>query len=293
MDSVKHNDLLQKQIKKYTKGYPIPTELMPLLDNISETYDNFERDQELIERVMNVSSEELLDANQELKKINEEMDRFVYSTSHDLRAPLLSILGLLNIIEKENKQYDIQGYLKLLRDSTVNLDKFISDIIDYSRNSRLDVEKKEVDIAEIINESFKHLNYLPGCSTLLKLVNIDAKEKFYCDQRRLTIIFNNLISNAIKYQNTNISDSFVNIEAVIDEKQMKVEIEDNGIGIEQTYLQKIFDMFYRASPDSKGSGLGLYIVKEAIQKLEGQISVDSTFGMGTKFTIIIPNLERH
>lgn len=288
----KYNEILQRQLKKYANDN-IPDGLELLLKNISDTYDDFESDQELIERVMNVSSEELLDANQELKKINEEMDRFVYSTSHDLRAPLLSILGLLNIIEKDNKQYDIQGYLKLLRDSTVKLDKFISDIIDYSRNSRLDVEKKEVDIGEVINESFKHLNYLPGCSTLLKLINIDAKEKFYCDERRLTIIFNNLISNSIKYQNPDISDSFVNIEVSIDEHEMSIDIEDNGIGIDQAYLQKIFEMFYRASPDSKGSGLGLYIVKEAIQKLEGSIAVESTFGMGSKFSIVIPNLPRH
>ncbi|PIB35132.1 hypothetical protein BFP72_06845 [Reichenbachiella sp. 5M10] len=293
MKEKKQNHILQQQLQKYMGDKPIPAEMETLFDNISETYDHFEQEQELIERVMNVSSEELLDANQELKKINEEMDRFVYSTSHDLRAPLLSILGLLNIIEKENKQYDIQGYLKLLRDSTVNLDKFISDIIDYSRNSRLDVEKKEVDIAAIINESFKHLNYLPGCSTVLKLINIDAKEKFYCDERRLTIIFNNVISNAIKYQNPDIHDSYINIEAVIDEKKMTVEIEDNGIGIEESYLQKIFDMFYRASPDSKGSGLGLYIVKETIQKLNGQITVKSTLGMGTKFSLLIPNIDRH
>ncbi|MCV9386201.1 sensor histidine kinase [Reichenbachiella ulvae] len=288
-----YNDLLQKQINKYTKGKSIPEEWKPLFESINDSYNNYEKELELIERVMNVSSEELLDANQELKKINEEMDRFVYSTSHDLRAPLLSILGLLNIIEKENKQYDIQGYLKLLRDSTVNLDKFISDIIDYSRNSRLEVEKTQVDIGEIINESFKHLNYLPGCSTLLKLVNIDAKEKFYSDQRRLVIIFNNLISNAIKYQNPDLTDSYINIEAEIDVKEMKLEISDNGIGIEESYLQKIFDMFYRASPDSKGSGLGLYIVKEAIQKLNGSIAVESTLGMGTKFSVVIPNIERH
>lgn len=293
MSSKNYNDLLQKQITKFKNGHKIPEEWNPLFESISESYDNYEQELELIEKVMNVSSEELLDANQELKKINEEMDRFVYSTSHDLRAPLLSILGLLNIIEKENKQYDIQGYLKLLRDSTVNLDKFISDIIDYSRNSRLEVEKKEVDIAEIINNSFKHLNYLPGCSTLLKLVNIDAKEKFYCDERRLIIIFNNLISNAIKYQNQDISDSYVNIEAVIDAKEMRVDLEDNGIGIEEGYLQRIFDMFYRASPEAKGSGLGLYIVKEAIQKLKGKIEVSSTFGMGTKFVLVIPNIERH
>ena len=288
------NKILDRQIKKYAADDTGLKSLDPLLESVSKAYDDFERDQQIVERVMNLSSEELLEANVELKKINTEMDRFVYSTSHDLRAPLLSILGLLNIIEKENTQYDLKGYLKLLRDSTVKLDRFISDIIDYSRNSRLEVMAEELDIGMVIEESFKHLNYLPGCSSLLKLINIDAQVKFYGDERRLSIIFNNLISNAIKYQNPDISDGFVNIEAEVTDKELIVEIEDNGLGIDKPYLAKIFDMFYRANPDAKGSGLGLYIVRETIDKLEGRISVSSVLGEGTKFTVHVPNLkERH
>ena len=288
------NKILDRQIKKYAADDTGLKSLDPLLESVSKAYDDFERDQQIVERVMNLSSEELLEANVELKKINTEMDRFVYSTSHDLRAPLLSILGLLNIIEKENTQYDLKGYLKLLRDSTVKLDRFISDIIDYSRNSRLEVMAEELDIGMVIEESFKHLNYLPGCSSLLKLINIDAQVKFYGDERRLSIIFNNLISNAIKYQNPDISDGCVNIEAEVTDKELIVEIEDNGLGIDKPYLAKIFDMFYRANPDAKGSGLGLYIVRETIDKLEGRISVSSVLGEGTKFTVHVPNLkERH
>ncbi|MFY0627339.1 MAG: HAMP domain-containing histidine kinase [Reichenbachiella sp.] len=288
MDS-NFNKILNRQIKKFTSDGELNDELNPFLQSISDSYDQFERDQQLVERVMNLSSDELLSANVELKKINTEMDRFVYSTSHDLRAPLLSILGLLNIIETENKQYDIKGYLKLLRDSTVKLDRFISDIIDYSRNSRLEVMSAELDIGHVIEESFKHLNYLPGCSTLLKLINIDAPVKYYGDERRISIVFNNLISNAIKYQNLEITDSFVNIEAEVNQKELIVEIEDNGLGIDKPYLAKIFDMFYRANPDAKGSGLGLYIVQETIEKLEGTIEVESVLNEGTKFTVRIPN----
>jgi len=285
-----YNKILDRQLNKYAKGVNLPKELAPLLESISHFYDGFERDEQLVERVMTLGSDELLEANLGLKKVNEEMDRFVYSTSHDLRAPLLSILGLLNIIESENKQYDIKGYLKLLRDSTVKLDRFISDIIDYSRNTRLEIECKEVDFASILEESFKHLNYMPGCSTLLKLINIDDKTKLYCDARRLSIIFNNIISNAIKYQKDEIEDSFVNIEAEINASELKVEIEDNGIGIGSQYLKSIFDMFYRASPEAKGSGLGLYIVQETIEKLNGTIEVESTLDEGTKFTVSIPNM---
>lgn len=287
-----YNKILDRQMKKFTNDGDVSPDLAPFLKSISDSYDQFERDQQLVERVMSLSSDELLEANMELKKINTEMDRFVYSTSHDLRAPLLSILGLLNIIEKENKQYDIKGYLKLLRDSTVKLDRFISDIIDYSRNSRLEVMSEELDIGKVIEESFKHLNYLPGCSTLLKLINIDAPVKYYGDERRVSIIFNNLISNAIKYQNPEISDSFVNIEAEVNDDELIVEIEDNGLGIDQPYLERIFDMFYRANPDAKGSGLGLYIVQETIDRIEGTIEVESKLGEGTKFTVKIPNRRR-
>lgn len=288
--SADYNKILARQIKKYSNGQGIPKDLEPLFTSISAFYDNFERDQRLVERVMDLSSDELMDSNLELKKLNEEMDRFVYSTSHDLRAPLLSILGLLNIIENENTQYDIKGYLKLLRDSTVKLDRFISDIIDYSRNTRLEINCLEVDFSSLIDDSFKHLNYMPGCSTLLKLINIDEHAKLYSDDRRLSIIFNNLISNAIKYQKSDIEDSFVNIEAEITDTELRVEIEDNGVGIAEEYIKNIFDMFYRASPEAKGSGLGLYIVQETLEKLNGTIEVESILGQGTKFTVIIPNM---
>lgn len=288
--SKKYNTILERQIAKYSDGKEqIPANYASLFESVSQFYDSFERDQKLVERVMDLSSDELMISNVELKKVNEEMDRFVYSTSHDLRAPLLSILGLLNIIENENTQYDLNGYLKLLRDSTVKLDRFISDIIDYSKNTRLELDCKEIDLTSLIDDCFKHLNYMPGCSTLLKLVNVDSGPSFHGDPTRLSILFNNLISNAIKYQNEDIDDSFVNIEASVTKKELCVEIEDNGIGIDEKYLKKIFDMFYRASPDAKGSGLGLYIVQETMDKMEGSISAESKLGKGTKFSIRIPN----
>lgn len=286
-----YNKILERQIKKYASANTIPKALDPLLESISYFYDNFERDQKLVERVMDLNSDELMSSNTELKKLNEEMDRFVYSTSHDLRAPLLSILGLLNIVEKENTQYDLKGYLKLIRDSTIKLDRFISDIIDYSRNTRLEIEHKEVSFSDIIDDCFKHHNYMPGCSTLLKVIEIDDKIKLYSDKTRLSILFNNLISNAIKYQKTDTDDSFVRIEAKITNEELHVKIEDNGIGIEEQYLKNIFDMFYRASPEAKGSGLGLYIVKETLEKLKGNVQVESAYQEGTTFTITIPNMN--
>lgn len=283
------NKLLNRQLNQHFNGNPVPEELVPLLKKISHSYDNYERDHRLIERAMDLSSDELLGANAELRKINIELDRFVYSTSHDLRAPLASILGLLNIIENENKDKNIKQYLKLIRESSNRLDRFIRDIIDYSRNARLKVEAQPIDFEKVIAESLDNLKFTPDSAQLTKNIHIENQHAFHSDAMRISVIFNNLLSNSIKYQNIKQKNSYVNVNVVTTFKEAQIRIEDNGLGIDPAYHDKIFDMFYRASTLSKGSGLGLYIVKETMARLKGDISVQSDLGKGTTFTLIIPN----
>ncbi|MDW8297080.1 MAG: PAS domain-containing sensor histidine kinase [Raineya sp.] len=231
----------------------------------------------------------LQEQNEELTKINNELDRFVYSASHDLKAPLASILGLINIAKMEKNTDMLFHYLDMMEQSVRKLDNFIKDIIDYSRNSRLEIACEPVDLQKIIDEIYENLNYLEKSIFIKKNTRIQAQAPFYTDKKRLSVILNNLLSNAINYHNIRKLNPFINIEATITEKEAKIEITDNGLGIAHEHLGKIFDMFYRASYDSKGSGLGLYIVKETIQKLGGKISVHSELGEGTRFTLIIPN----
>ncbi len=191
----------------------------------------------------------------------------------------------------EKDEEKISNYLDLVDKSINKLDNFIKDIVDLSRNARQEVQSELIDFKEIINDTLENYKYLDNYDKIIKTVNIESKEVFYSDKRRLKVIFNNLISNAIRYYNPYIDDPFVDIYIKTEPKKVSIKISDNGLGIENQYLKKIFDMFFRASNNSKGTGIGLYIVKETIQKVNGKIRVDSEVEKGTTFTVIIPNLK--
>lgn len=226
--------------------------------------------------------------NEELTRINSELDRFVYSASHDLRAPLMSVKGLINMIKIDGNENNISQYLGLIESSINKLDNFITDIIHYSRNSRMDVIPSKIDFHSLVQESIESLKYMPEAEKVKSIISISEGTPFYSDHSRLLIIFNNIISNAVRYHDR-WKDSFLRIEVQVSEEKAHIQFIDNGIGIAEEFIDKIFKMFFRASYDSKGSGLGLYIVKSTVEKLHGKISVKSKLGEGTQFDIEIPN----
>jgi len=228
--------------------------------------------------------------NQELKRANYELDRFVYSTSHDLRAPLNSMLGLIEIAKEDTNEELMLNYFKMLQGSAKKLDGFICDILDYSRNSRMEVNYEEINFSELLKGVTENLKFIGDNNRMVEFkIEISGKTSGYSDKSRLTTILSNLISNAIRYQNSQIPDPFVSIKIETSQTETKIVIQDNGIGIDKEVHAKIFDMFYRVSQESVGSGLGLYIVKEAVSKLNGDIKVQSEVGSGTTFSIKIPN----
>ncbi len=227
---------------------------------------------------------------EELRKSNSELDKFVYSVSHDLRAPLCSMNGVIEIAQEDTTDELILEHFKMLQGNIKKLDGFIADIIDYSRNSRIEIRKEKINIKEFLNDVTLNLKFMSSYNRKVK-INIDVNDNavVHTDKSRLNIILNNLVSNAIRYQNSHISDPFVNIKIDTSDTETDIIIRDNGIGIKKELQQKIFDMFYRISEDSVGSGLGLYIVKEAVNKLNGKIEVVSEIGTGSTFIIKIPN----
>jgi PAS domain S-box-containing protein len=228
--------------------------------------------------------------NEELTKINSELDRFVYSASHDLRAPLMSIKGLLNMIKVDPDKKNTDSYLELMERSVDKLDSFISDIIHYSRNSRMEIMPMSIDFNALLQESIDSLKFMEGAETVRSIKTLSSTAPFYSDYSRLLIVFNNMISNAVRYRDTWKEDSYLKIDVDVNEERATIRFSDNGVGIAEEYVDKIFKMFFRANADSKGSGLGLYIVKSAIEKLSGEIQVESKVGEGTMFTVVIPNL---
>jgi PAS domain S-box-containing protein len=225
----------------------------------------------------------------ELQKTNQELDRFVYSVSHDLRAPLATILGLIHVAELESPSPMFNEYLKMIRINIRRLDGFINDILDYSLNARKEVQMEEINFHELIGEILKNFNFIASADRLKVTLAIKNTVPFRSDPYRLSIIFNNLLSNAVKYQDFNKTDSFVTIEVETFPDKASIRVADNGIGIHQKHGDKIFEMFYRASENSKGSGLGLYIARETVGKLGGRMSVDTRFGEYTRFDVVIPN----
>ena len=229
--------------------------------------------------------------NQELIEVNNALDRFVYSASHDLRAPIASALGLIDIATREDQIDLIKEYLSLQEKSLRKLDAFIGDIIDYSRNARIEIEKEEIFFNEMVKNTFDVYNYMENSSLLKKEIKISAEHPFYSDRSRLSIILNNLLSNAIKYSNPYCENPFINVTVSCTANNCEIKISDNGLGIPEQHIDSIFNMFYRAHPDKKGSGLGLFIVKETIEKLHGEIKVESVEGEGTCFTLTLPNMK--
>jgi signal transduction histidine kinase len=236
-------------------------------------------------------SKQLENQNKELRKTNAELDKFVYSTSHDLRAPLKSVLGLINLIELEEDPDFIKDQMHMMKSSVVKLDDFIEDIMHYYRNTRLVVNPEEIDFEEIISKIKSNFLHTEGFETVKFFVHIDMPEKLCSDKQRIALVLNNLISNAIKYRDQNKQEQHVKIEIHNNIVSTSITVEDNGIGIEENHSEKIFEMFYRATRHSTGSGLGLYIVKETLDKIGGTIYVESEHGIGTKFTVKIPNLH--
>ncbi len=234
----------------------------------------------------------LLQSNEELRKSNKELDRFVYSVSHDLRAPLSSMLGVVGLCEMGEMDPFIEKNVSLLKSSIKKLDGFIIDILDYSRNSRLEVDTQEVHFADLLTDVCNNLKFM--CTEDQRKVEVRTKIEngvaFHSDRSRLSIILNNLISNSIRYQNPQEADPFVEVSVAITASSADIRITDNGIGIESKNHEKVFNMFYRVSTQSVGSGLGLYIVKETVEKLNGVIKLESEPGKGTVFNIHLPNL---
>jgi signal transduction histidine kinase len=225
---------------------------------------------------------------EELKVRNAELDNFVYKVSHDLRAPLSSVLGLVNLATLEGNDDSLADYIKIIGQKIKQLDNFISDVLSHSKNLKLDVKIEKIDLQLLIENSFKDLDYLKGADTIIKHLDISS-EAFFSDKWRIGEIFRNLISNSIKYRDFEKPNAEITIKVQTNPDRSIITFSDNGIGISVADQNKIFDMFYRASVQSDGSGLGLYIVKNAVEKIGGLLKITSQLGKGTTFELKLPN----
>ena len=201
------------------------------------------------------------------------------------------MLGLSNMIIDDigPENHTQLEQMVMMQSSIIKLDDFIEDILDYSRNARLEVARKAIDFKQTIDEIMKNLIHMDGAGKIELKLEIDQKMEFISDRSRVSVVLSNLISNALKYTCPSKQNPYIAIRIKCSGELAIISIEDNGIGINTKDKDRIFDMFYRATTKSTGSGLGLYIAKEAVEKLNGTIKIESELTKGTKFLITIPN----
>jgi ligand-binding sensor domain-containing protein len=264
-------------------------ELQAQNDHIMEQREELESARDQLTKI-NSNLEELVKRRtRKLEKTVAELDRFVYSASHDLSAPLKSVLGLLNIAKIDKETSRMGDYLQYMEDSIRRLEDVIKNLITYSRNSRMAVKLEEVHLHDLIKEIIDELAFLPGSEKVRFNFNISKDCILITDKQRLKIVLHNLISNSIKYADHTKPESTVDIEYDHQHTKHLIVVRDNGIGIEEEMLPKVFSMFFRATERSNGSGLGLFIVKETLGVLKGKISVTSVVDHETTFAVILPS----
>lgn len=243
-----------------------------------------ERTQDLVKQ-----QQKLSELNSHLSSTNKELDSFVYHTSHDLKAPLKSILGLVSLAKIDDPEQKFFEYHDRIEMSIHKLEEFISSIIQFSTNSKSKVEPVVIDFQQLVENATTELQFHDDFDKIKITQNVQTHGTFVSDEKRIQIILNNLLSNAIKYSDQAKSLKTININVTQTNDGIRIIVEDNGIGISDESKDRVFKMFYRASEKSYGSGLGLYIIQETVKKLGGSISMESKEGLYTRFIIDLPN----
>jgi PAS domain S-box-containing protein len=224
---------------------------------------------------------------QELEKVNAELDQFIYHASHDLRSPLTTMLGLTNLIQIDKSEDTVDKYNQMLRERILHLDCLLHELVSVTYNNKAQLQCDRIYFEDELKSVLQEF----AITTPDMKVHffVEPGPEFYSDSVRLRAILRNLVSNAIKYYNKNRKNPFLKVTVSTTEHHAVLNVKDNGVGIDPIFQPRIFDMFFRADNEVKGSGLGLYIVKSMVTKLGGTIQVKSAKGKGSSFTLTLPN----
>ncbi|MFD0940936.1 hybrid sensor histidine kinase/response regulator [Pedobacter boryungensis] len=267
-DAINHGDVYRYITKPWND--------LELHNSIKNAYDAYKAKVDLRNKIA------------ELEKTNDELNRFIYSISHELRAPLVSVIGIVGLVKMEGLFNSSGEYWSLIETCSNKLDYYIQKTLQYYKNNKTVADKSPVDFNKLISDLIDVYSYTDKDTNFT--VNIDQQVEFNGDLFRIEVILGNLISNAIKYQKVTELNKKVNIDVEVSNEFAQISITDNGMGILNEHLEKIFTQFFK-SKVHHGSGLGLFIVKEALNKIEGRISVSSDIDHGTTFKITIPNAK--
>ena len=223
----------------------------------------------------------------EIEKTNKELDKLVKILSHDLRAPMNSVKGLINLARDEKNPDEFRNYLNMMEKSVNKLETFTVDIITSLRSRGMDTAS-DVNMSTFISDIIEELRFADGASDIKIENDIPKDLVIKSDPVRLRVVLANLISNAIRYHDPAKSLRFIRVTANRFSDKVEVLISDNGIGIAREHQEKIFESYFTIGNHSDSNGLGLSNVKDAVVKLNGKITVDSKPGEGSTFKVVLP-----
>lgn len=245
---------------------------------------------ERLEMIIAERTSELQRAYEQLSVKNQELDQFVRRVSHDLVAPMKSVKALVQITREEENPSEQERCFQMIESSLSKQEQFIRRMLDQAVNYR-DVKQEALDFHKTCKDAIDSLSHFEGADQIHIELEIEKGFEFVSDPDRVKIVATNLITNAIKYRKLESAEARLNISAKKTDKEVIIEFADNGVGIMADQLTNIFQIFKRASLQSHGSGLGLYITKDMMEKMGGSIEVESQEGEGTRFVLTFPIVE--
>lgn len=227
--------------------------------------------------------------NEELQKAYDELDKFAYSVSHDLRDPLTGVLSAVKLALEFDQIEHIHKLLSLMKESLTRLDAYIDSLRDYYLLRRGDLLLSNIEFNTLFENIAQFYKMYTQNNDVELDIHVEQFQLYKNDKAVLELILHNLLSNAFKYQRHDEEKQLVSLSVNVSNNKATITVKDTGIGISEDHLDDIFTLFFRGSDQAKGMGFGLYNVQSALLKLQGTIQVDSKLGVGTTFTVVIPS----
>lgn len=227
--------------------------------------------------------------NEELQKAYDELDKFAYSVTHDMRGPILSSLGAIELAKSSDDLNEVREVLDMMEKALTRMDAFIQNMHEYYNIKRGELQIHEINFDNLVEELRELFTVGAKLDQTRFDIRLQQDAPFRSDGLTLKIILNNLLSNAFKYQKKDGDSKFVELDISVNATGAVIYVRDNGIGIDEAHVSDIFNMFYRATSENVGSGFGLYNVKDALRKLNGSIQVNSKPQHGSEFKVEIPS----
>ena len=240
-------------------------------------------EEKVTENILRIKLQEEL-----IKEKSDDLDILLYRASHDIKGPLKSIDGLCLVGLKDDKEKDI--YFKLIASTSLRLQNILNSLLNIAKQNRSELKIEPVYLYQLVYECInEHLIEYPGLKDLRFEINIPELTSIPSEKYSLLSIVQNITENAIKYRDKTKNNNTLSITFHSSEEWNTIVFEDNGLGISETSLKNIFQMFYRANSDNpEGAGLGLYIVKQNVERLKGKITIDSVEGEFTRMVVELP-----